>query len=234
MIDIDMKVQQSDVDDLFAQILRAQKEIGKSAKDSVAWAGVLVCKSLAAQTKIAPKLRRIVRNPDKRYKNDHRRSPFGVYIYKNGKKEFKPIFRTGEYGKLRFYDKDSMTWFDRYAGEWRKNPSGPDVANPEIIVPGIKTDRRRVIGRRGLAKKNWQVLGKFVKRPGGVTAKGVTSGRIVWQYNRDNVYLKISNLLDYAGYALKGDANQAVGRAASSMRNRIDKQIEKTLARILG
>jgi len=235
MIDLKIHFPKRDMDALFDQMQRAEKEIGKSAYQSIAWAGALVCKSVAAQTKVAPKLRRIVRNPDKRYKTDRRRAPFGVYKYKEGKKEFRPIFRTGEYGKFRFYDKTSASWFERFGenrNQWRKIASGPDIANPEIVVPGIKTDKRRVIGRRGLAKKSWQVLGKFVKRPGGTTAMNVASGRIQWGNDRN--YLKISNLLNYAGYALKGDINQAVSRAASSMRNRIDKQIEKNLAKTLG
>jgi len=235
MISLDIDFPQKDVDDLFAQIRRAEKEIGKSASQSVAWAGALVCKSIAAQTKQSPKLRRIVRNPDKRYKTDRRRAPFGVYVYRKGKKEFKPIFRTGEYGKIRFYDKKSASWFERFGenrNQWRKIASGPDIANPEIIVPGIKTDRRRVIGHRGLAKKTWKVLGRFVNRPGSVTAMNVTSGTIQWRYDR--TYLKISNILDYARDALKGDVNQAVSRAAGSLRNRIDKQIEQNLAKSLG
>ena len=235
MISLDIKFPQKDVDDLFAQIRRAEKAIGKSASQSVAWAGAKVCTSIAARTKVAPKLRRIVSNPDKRYKTDRRRAPFGVYTYKKGAKEFKPIFRTGEYGKFRFYDKDSLSWFERFGenkNQWRKIASGPDIANPEIIVPGIKTDKRRVIGRSGLAKKSWQVLGRAVNRPGGIKVMRVSSGAIQWRYNR--TYLKISNRLDYAVDALKGDINEAIGAAARSLKKRIDDQIEKNLARTLG
>ena len=123
MISLDIKFPQKDVNDLFAQIRRAENAIGKSASQSVAWAGALVCQSIAARTKVSPKLRPIVRNPDKRYKTDRRRAPFGVYVYKEGKKTFKPIFRTGEYGKIRFYDKNSASWFERTGAnrnQWRK------------------------------------------------------------------------------------------------------------------
>ena len=235
MISLDIKFPQRDVDALFAQIRRAEREIGKSASQSVAWAGALLCRSIAARTKVAPKLRRIVRNPDRRYKTDRRRAPFGVYVYKEGKKTFKPIFRTGEYGKIRFYDQKSASWFERTGpnrNQWRKVASGPDIANPDIIVPGIKTDKRRVIGRSGLAKKSWQVLGRFVNRPGSTTAMRVRSGHIQWRYGR--TYLRISNLLDYAVDALKGSVDVSVRRAAASMRKRIDDQIKSNLAKTLG
>lgn len=232
MIEVDINFPQNDIDMLFHQINRAEKKLNKSSKDAIAWAGSYLCNSIAARTKQAPKLRRIVRNPDKRYKTDRRRAPFGVYVYKKGKKVFKPIFRTGEYGKIRFYDKNSASWFERHGpnrNTWRKVASGPDIANPEIIVPGIKRDRRRIIGRRGLAKKTWKALAKLTKRNGYVTTMNVKSGQLQWSFG--GLSLKISNNLDYARDALKSNINEALNAAAKKLAYRIDQQIEKKLTR---
>jgi len=204
MFAVDMKFPRRDIDSLFAQINRAGKELNKSGKQSLAWAGALLCRSIAARTKQSPKLRPIVKNPDKSYKTDRRRAPFGVYVYRNGKKTFKPIFRTGE-------------------------SSGSDVANPELIVPGIKTDKRRVIGRRGLAKKTWLALARFMKRNGSVKTMDVDSGHI--QRKDDGLLIIISNKLNYAKDAFKGDINQAVGAATRALAYKIDKAIDKKMLR---
>ena len=131
---------------------------GRTGEQACRHAMILMAHSARAKTRKSPKLRKIVKNPDERWKTDRRRAPFGVMVYRNGKEVFKPIFRTGEYGSIRFFDKKSASWFDRSGpngNTWNKIASGADVANPELVVPGIKTDKRRNIGRSGLAKDSW-------------------------------------------------------------------------------
>jgi len=133
---------------------------GRSGKEACKQAMIYMAQSVAKQTKVSPKLRPIVRNPDTRYKTDKRVAPFGVMRWdREGNQYFKPIYRTGEYGKIRFFDKKSASWFKRDAnnpkGKWEKIPSGPDPANPETFMPGIKSDKRRIIGRSGLARRSW-------------------------------------------------------------------------------
>ena len=49
----------------FAKLIsRAQNELGKSPFDAVNWAGYFITRSMAAATKVAPKLRKIVKNPN--------------------------------------------------------------------------------------------------------------------------------------------------------------------------
>lgn len=131
---------------------------GRTGEDACRHALILMAQSASARTKQSKKLRPIVRNPSDKWKTDRRYAPWGVNIYKDGQKTFLPIYRSGEFGKIRFFDKNSMSWFDRYGpkgNQWRKVASGPDQVNPEIAVPGIKSDKRRKIGRRGLAKSSW-------------------------------------------------------------------------------
>lgn len=238
--ELSIEFPEADVDKIFDAMNQAQLLLGKSMPESIRWAGSLICQSLSASTRQSKKLRPVIQNPDKRWKTDRRRAPFGVMAYKTrhdrhglpmGKyQRFVPIFRTGEFGNIRFYDKKSASWFERHGpnrNTWQSVASGPDIANPEIIVPGIMTDRRRVIGRRGLAKRNWRAIGRFLRRNGPVRAKGMfsTSGRIQWTRERDG--LRFVNELDYARDALNGDETSAVDRAGNRMYKRISQMLEK-------
>ena len=225
------------VDRLFAQMQRAQKELGKPLKESVKWGGILLIESLAKRTRVSKKLRRIVKNPKARkHKGDRRFAPFGVNRYdKNGKKVFQPIFRTGEYGKLRFFDTKTVSWYDRSggSGQWRKLPSGPDVANPEIVAPGIKTDKRRKIGRSGFAKKTWQWAKQNMRTGGMANIMRVPNiASIRWSGGVDNPTVKIVNSISYMRRAMRPMQtmfNAAVEAAAREMANRIDDRIAKKL-----
>jgi len=225
-----------DVRAMWAQIERAQKELGKSMLASIQWATRTMLSSIAASTKVSAKLRPIVSNPDKRYKKDRRRAPFGVYVYRNGKKIFKPIYRTGEYGKQRFFDKRTVAWYDRSegSGKWRKIASGPDPANPELIVPGIKTDRRRNIWRSGFAKKTWQWAKGAVGRGGTLTLMRVPNiASVTLHRGADNPGITIRNSLNYWDKATRGGAmaiDTAIGRAARSLQRNIDDKVAKKLA----
>ena len=225
----------ADVSRLFAQMQRAQRELGKDVKESVKWGGILLMQSLAASTKVSKKTRPIVKNPDKRYKTDARRAPFGVFRYdKHGKKVFRPIFRTGEFGKLRFFDKRTAGWYDRSGGpgQWRRLPSGADPANPESVVPGIKTDKRRNIGRRGFAKKTWQWATRSMAGGMANIMRVPNIADIRWSGGTSNPTVTITNRINYMDKALKGGLmaiNSAMEKAARRMANRIDDRVAKKL-----
>ena len=234
-IDAKIEFPQADVDDMFRQMERARKELGKSFKDSLQWGGALLVRSLAASTKAVPKSKKrpVIQNPDTRWKTDRRRAPFGADGFKKGKKHFFPIYRTGEFGKLRFYDKKTMSWYDRSggSGQWRRIQSGPDVANPKIIVPGIMTDKRRNIPRKGFAKRAWGWLGKQMRRGGTIRVDGVPDlGYVKWTGGTADPTVTIVNRVNYADKALKGGKmaiESAMGRASQAMLGRINRLIEK-------
>lgn len=236
--DVAIVFPQRDAAALVAQMQRARKELGKSLRDVVAWAGTFVSSSLAASTKTAPKLRKIVENPDKRYKTDHRRAPLGVMAPKGPQRimQFRPIFKTGEFGKIRFFDKKTASWFRHSPGDhhWEKLPSGPDTSNPELVVPGIMTDKRRIIGRRGLAAKSWRFLGKVSRRGGAVSVFDVSRAAVAsWSGGSENPTLQLDNELRYAADAFKTKGRQAVDsailRASEKMRNRITDRVAKKM-----
>jgi len=227
---VSIEFKKVDVSRLFAQMQRAQKELGKDLKQSVKWGGILLMQSLAKRTRISKKQRRIVRNPDKRYRTDARRAPFGVFRYdKHGKKVFRPIYRTGEFGRVRFLDKKTfeVKYINTLTGAVHRAErfdQTPDLS--------IKTDKRRNIGRRGFAKKTWQWATRSM---GGGTANlmrvmGIADIR--WSGGTSNPTVTIINRINYMDKALKGGlmaVNRSIENAARKMANRIDDRIAKKL-----
>lgn len=229
--DVQIKFPHADAKRMFSQIERAQKELGKGLKESVQWGGILLMQSLAASMKISQKLRPIVKNPDKRYKTDARRAPFGVFRWdKNGKKHFKPIFRTGEFGRVRFLDKHTaeVKYLNTLTGKVHRAyrfDQSPDMS--------IKSDKRRVIGRRGFAKKTWEWAKTNMKRGGSATLMRVPNiASIKWTGGTINPTVTIRNRIRYMDKAMKGGdqyINTAMARASRSMEKRIDDQIKKKM-----
>jgi hypothetical protein len=219
---------------LFGQMDNAQKTLGRSAFSSMQWGARLLCESLGAQTKQArSKLRKIVKNPHPQAGTDKRRAIYGVTGYKDGRERFIPIYRTGEFGKYRFYDRKTMAWYDRSTGKWMRIASGPDPANPEAIVPGIKDSPRRKIPYRGLAKKSWRGAKSLVGRGGTKGAMGVRSlATVTLRRSSADPQIKMTNKLRYAMAAFKSGPSTlsfAMSAAASKMRNRINAEAAKRM-----
>lgn len=230
-----------DISRLMAEMERSRRLLGKSVRDSIAWAGTYLCKSLGASTRVAKKLRPIVENPDSRWKTDHRRAPLGVMAPTGKgaerKMAFRPIYRTGEYGKVRFFDKKTVSWFQRDAanpkGKWESMPSGPDPANPELVAPGIKTDKRRIIGRRGLARASWTRAAARTRKGGTIFSHGVPEiASLEWRGSQDNPELEVANHLSYITTAIQGGPvaiDNAVERAAQRLAWNINNQVAKKM-----
>jgi hypothetical protein len=231
-----IQLDRRDVAKLFKQFDRAQK-LGKSATSTLQWGGRLVCASIGARTKQAKqKIRPIVKNPHPQAATDNRRANFGVYGYKKGRKKFIPIYRTGEFGKLRFFDKKTVAWYDRSAGsgKWRRIASGADPANPDVVVPGIKTDRRRKVPWRGLAKKSWRAAQSVVTRGGTRGAMGIR-GLATVHIKRDNINpaVTITNKLHYAMKALQ-DGERTISHAMAAAASKMERRITDTLEKRIG
>ncbi len=237
---VELSFSQQDVNALGKQLERAKKELGKTPRQAVSWAANNLARSLAASTKVSAKTRPIVKNPHPDAATDNRRANFGVMKFNRaGEQVFSPIYRTGEFGKFRFFDKKSFSWFERDRGtgnaEWRKIASGADQANPEIVVPGIMADNRRKIGRSGLAKKTWQWAAKRIAWGGTVYMMGVPNvASVTIKKTAISYAVTIQNNLRYAAEAFKGgrqDVNTAAIRAAQGMEKKIDDAIKKALKR---
>ena len=227
---VSIEFKKVDVSRLFAQMQRAQKELGKDLKQSVKWGGILLMQSLAAQTKVSKKLRPIVKNPDKRYKTDARRAPFGVMRWdKHGKKVFRPVYRTGEFGRVRFLDKKTfeVKYINTLTGTVHRASrydQTPDLS--------IKTDKRRKIGRRGFAKKTWKWATKSMAGGTANIMRVMGIADIRWSGGTDNPTVTIINRINYMDKALKGGlmaVNTAMENAARKMANRIDDRVAKKM-----
>jgi len=238
MISMNIDIGQNDLPKLEAVMTRAQRELGKSEESTIKWTSRKLIGSLGASTRIAPELRPVVRNPHPDAKTDRRRAPFGVMYYPHGVKTFKPIFRTGKYGSTRFFDKKTVGWYTHTGpnkNTWTKVASGPQAHNPESVAPGIMTDKRRKIGRRGLAKQSWKWLGRKVTRGGSIRAMDVNqAGRITLRKSLGVFSLRIQNDLRYINEAVQGGRQQvssSVARAASGLETQITKQVNKIAAK---
>lgn len=101
-------------------------------------------------------IRDIVDNPDKRYLKDMRRARFGVMRYqRDGSKKFIPIYRTGEFGKVKFVGFDKVAFED--GGKWRTvtRDEWEAVNGDAKKFPSVVNSKKRIIGRKGLAQKSW-------------------------------------------------------------------------------
>jgi hypothetical protein len=159
-----------------------QRETGRSVSDAVAYAGGRFLQSCAATAKPGKKLRKVIANPlfkaadsssDSRKaaraaKGDMRRARFGVMKYQQKKPaKFVPIYRTGEFGRVRFLDKKTgqMRWRSS-KGTLRKEVNFDQGIEGN---PNIKNDKRRVIKRAGLARKIFKIMRAYVLARGSFT-----------------------------------------------------------------
>jgi len=235
MVSLSVKVSPESLKALGVQMERARRELGKSRVNAMGQAAWYVARSLGKLTRQSPELRRVVRNPNHKWRTDHRVAPWGVMAPKGPERKlaFKPIYRTGEFGKIRFFDKKSMSWFRHSTakkGQWEHIPSGEvEGMGPDVAIPGIMSDRRRKIGRRGLGKKSWMGLQKRARHGGVVSVAGSGNvGSATWSPLKTTLTLR--NELRYMRKALiGGDAaiNKAIARAAGAMRGAIDKRVKE-------
>jgi len=237
---IDIYVDKADMRAFRDTIKKAEFFLGKTTEQALRWGAVNLMISLAAITKKSSKLRPIVKNPHPKATTDGRRGKFGVNRWKpaTSEKYFQPIYRTGEFGKYRFFEKNGM-WFKKptRAGNepWEKIEGIPDSGEDEKL-PSIEKSKKRIIGRSGLAKKAWKWAQVHMIRGGtGAPMPGVPNLMEVkvWGKGADSA-IRIDNGLRYAESALTGGASrisEVMGRAARSMEHKINQQLQKKYAK---
>ena len=199
---------EEDVEALWQQIDRAQKDLGKSVGRAVKMAGYSVIRSLGASTAIAPKYRE--------YEEIHE-TP-------------KQIERTGGGKKYEI-----TTWKGGTKKTFNiRSPKGVRELKrmPQVRIGnrGLAKQSWRVAG--GLAGKKSVVR----KVRTGATAHWVARRAVSLkkEYKGDDPYIQISNRLNYIIPALEGgekSVDTAMARAARGMRGHIDRLIKRKLAR---
>ena len=231
---IDIAIRPGDIDRFKAAIKSAETQLGKSADQALRWGAVNLMISLAAVTKKSKTMRPIVKNPHPNAKTDGRRAKFGVNRWKpqTGEQYFQPIYRTGEFGKYRFFSKNGV-WFKKpsRAGNhpWEKIEGIPDSGEDEKL-PSIKNSKKRKIGRSGLARKAWKWAQAHMIRGGiGAPLPGVPNLISVKVSSGGNL-IQIDNKIRYATTALQGGESRIAEsciRAAASMEKKIALQLSK-------
>lgn len=234
MIALSFEVPSADIDAIKSQIARLQSELGKTTKESVRMAALYVLTALRPSTKLSAKLRPIVRNPDKRAGIDGRVAVFGVNKYtRNGATKFVPIYRAGEFGKIKFKSKTTAEWLerDRMTGEVHRMQW--NTGTSEFDIPGIAQSKKRIIGRRGTARDSWTwaQMRLFGHGPRAMNPKTYRPSVSVEKSETDlfSYSVKIYNYLDYITSAMRSggraDVSTAMSRAANKMRSVIEKRI---------
>jgi hypothetical protein len=233
-ITTDIQLNQADVTKWQQAVLRNSRELNKSMKSSLAWGMSKICESLGAQTPVAKKLRPVVENPDARYKADKRRARFGVMKYRpTSEQYFVPIYRTGEFGTIRFQNKKTATWFvtDRTTGRTTRDL---ETGTGSDQIPGIMQSKKRIIGRRKFAKESWRFLKIKTLAGGSINIFSIPDmGSIKWTDGQTAIHLK--NKVRYMTKILLGGESAvsfAIAKAANAMTAIINKRVAEKMARV--
>ena len=218
------------------QIRAAQEKLGSSANEALAHAAYYIARSLGAATKKSATKRPIVQNPDPRWERDKRMAQWGVMKFRGDRSSyFSPIYRTGEFGKVRFISKTTaeMLERDRITGEVHRVRISTGT-NPELEIPGIAQSKKRIIGRSGLAKKSWTTMQTKVARGGNVSIAGTGNvGSVTWFSDKKTKSIALKNDLRYAMDAIIGGASEidiVVTKASNAMAHAIQRQVDMNLA----
>ena len=218
------------------QLKRFATILKKDAPEALKVGTIYFCKSMAASTKVAPKLRKIEKNPNPRAGSDRRVAPLGVYRYnsKTGERYFKPIYHGGEYGaKYRFVSKNGVEMLVGHQGgkavyqRFDRMSEGIKGTNADIMK-----DKRRKILRSGLAKRSWMWIvrdlygknapeGGFKQPSGSIFASKGGTGY--------GAFVHLQNKLRYITKALKGTPSAVMSDAMVKASNQIRKAVERAL-----
>lgn len=231
----------ADVVSLFAQIDRAQNELGKSFFKSLAWAGSYVAKSLNAASKVAPKNRRVykttarrlgfigrLKKPQRAIVNAANSSGvYGVDVWKDGVKTFTPI-QAGETRTADIVLSNGVRLVKNLNSGKIVHHSKAGQFDTQTKT-GAKQSNLVKIRYRKLAKSAWAWATANMYRGGSgspLNVAGAISINLV--KSKTDPAIKISNLLKYASSAFKTGDNapeHALGNAARKLEKVISDKI---------
>lgn len=232
---IDVSIDVRGVSELAEAIERGRGELRKSFRGSIVWAGANIARSMSAETRQSPKLRKVVKNSHQKAKTDGRRANYGVMRYKpDGTTYFSPIGRTGEFGKIRLINKKTGVILERDTVTGKVTRRKLETGSGEFQAPGIMQSKKRKIGRSGLAKKAWQRAAVLINRGGTADALDVKSvATVEWGGStQSGLKLRLSNYLRYSVKALKHGEQSisiAVENAARGMIGQVERNIKAKL-----
>jgi hypothetical protein len=215
--------------DLFVRI---EKETPLVAGDQVRRAGIYVCKSLAARTKVAPK-----QIPPKEYRAD---------VSPN-----RPYYITTPRGLLhRWRLTRKLGTQDQNTHDYYVYTSAHRGRNGRMVGKKLAEERRELlkfhgqIKRRGIAKKSWGWIAKQIysqdasgfgdlsyKRTKGERRDPRAAARGSFEQQQNNALAKIMNMLDYIGAIVPAaTVNEAFTAAVNKLEHNINSHFEKAVA----
>ena len=232
MVELDL-----DMDDaaLISAMNRYKSEFGKDEEDVVKFTANKIAVSMGGATKKSSKLRKIVKNPDERAKTDRRRGFIGVMKFKADRSEyFVPIYRGGEFGNIRFPNKNTgeMMVRNRVTGKVTREQFSVKEFEAAGGV-GVRNNPKRKIGRSGLAKKSWRGISRRVNSGGTVSAMGVSNAGSVDQTKSFGGFeITLNNRLRYALDAIdQSKYGSILAKATSNMHGTMDARVKAKLKR---
>ena len=225
MIGINIDIPASDLAAMRDTFARYVQWFRKGPEEAVKKTCVYIVRSLRADTKLSPKARKVVRNPNyKKPTSKRARQLQHIQAWYAAK------------GKGQF--KDTAEYFNRYAIERLTQKKGTRyTAIPTI---GTMAEARRyaqssmldqyLIKRRGLAKSSWGwMLGKLGKQTATEQGKiaGTTEVNSSAGGSTDYYFTELINRLSYIRKATKTNVNSVMGRAQRAMKDEMEGHIKR-------
>jgi len=237
MINAQIKIDSESARRLDAHMKTMRDQLGMTTEKALARMATYVAGAAAASCRVSPKKRRVVSNPDARAKTDGRLAKYGVMRFdQHGNEEFVPIYRTGEFGKIRFLNKKTGEYItiDPITGQ-RVKMMVSLGNNPEMETPGIMQSPKRKIGRSGLARDSWRWMSRRTLKGGRGQVRDVpAAAEVHWSVSRNVIAITLRNNLRYMDKALRNGRQtiDTIGqRAADKLRNAIEANVKKLAAK---
>lgn len=220
---------------LLAAMNRYRKKFGKDEEDVVKFAAGQIARSLGGATRKSKTTRPVVKNPDERALTDRRRAFWGVWKFRGDRSQrFVPIYKTGEFGLIRFDSKKTGEHLtrNRVTGKVRREQFDlREFENAGGV--GLRNNPKRKIGRSGLAKKTWAGVSRKARSGGTVKAFDVSrSGSVGHERLVGGFEIRLSNHLRYARDAMNEGAIRTVTeKAGNSMQSAMNRRVKAKLKR---
>jgi len=189
---------------LFAQMDRAQKELGRSLGQALRFAAWSVAQSLGVKTKVAKKYRKYKEVKEGR----------GIAKFKGGKKY-----------KITSHKKGRRHTFNVRAASVSelKKTGQVKIGNAGLAKSAWYWGIKNIGGGKNVSMKGVSA---------GAKRYGTRNMNTTSNLRGDNLFVKIVNSLPYAEDALRGKSgavNNAMGKAARSMEKVIDSKLKKKM-----
>jgi len=194
---ISVQIDPGDLSGLFAQMWRAEKELGKSAGEALRWGGWSLARTLGTSTRVAPKLRRfkqvgsVIRSRNGMFEvvsyKDGYRWPFIVYAKDvEAVKNLRSV-RIGNRGLARA----SWMWGVRALGSGGGFPSGMSGANVSRAGNNMEVQKRLTGSDMFISFENklrYAALAFKSKGRQTVATAAERAGRMMWRTINAKVY----------------------------------------------